>query len=142
MTLINQRIRVIGLCLAALFSTLPLQAADAVWSPIAQQIILHINNAEKHYQSGDLKSAKQSIVKAYFGVFEDRKMEAAMRTELGSKYTYTVEKLFGNLRKAMTKGAPQQETAAIAQSIRDAMIRDAEKLDQAGIPLTVFRVNQ
>ncbi len=132
------RVLVLGL----LTCTLPLHAADNNWAPIAEQIIEFIDEAENHYQTDDLKSAKQSIVKAYFGVFEDRKMEAAMRMELGSKHTYRVEKLFGNLRKAMTKGAPKTETAAIAQSIREAMRRDAQKLDQAGIPLEVFRVNQ
>jgi hypothetical protein len=131
-----------ALMLGLLACILPLQAADKNWAPIAEQIIVFIDEAENHYQEGNLKKAKQSIVKAYFGVFEDRKMEAAMRMELGSKHTYLVEKLFGTLRKAMTKGAPETETAAIAESIRVAMRRDAQKLDQAGIPLEVFRVNQ
>ncbi len=138
----RQAIRAIGLCLLTLFGSVQLQASEQNWSPIAEQIVGFIDDAEKHYQADDLKKAKQSIIRAYFGVFEDRKMEAAMRQELGSKHTYQVERLFGNLRKAMTKGASREETAVIAQSIREAMRRDAKKLDQAGIPLEVFRVNQ
>jgi flagellin-specific chaperone FliS len=132
------------LCILGLFllNSLPLQASDDNWAPIAEKIIQHIEAAEGSYQANDLKVAKQFIIKAYFGVFEDKKMEAAMRQELGSKYTYQVEKLFGNLRKAMTKGASNDEVAKIVASIREAMRKDAKKLDQAGIPLEVFRVNQ
>jgi fumarate hydratase class II/high-affinity iron transporter len=132
------------LCILGLFllNSLPLQASDDNWAPIAEKIIQHIEAAESSYQANDLKTAKQFIIKAYFGVFEDKKMEAAMRQELGSKYTYQVEKLFGNLRKAMTKGLSNDEVATIVESIRKAMRSDAKKLDQAGIPLEVFRVNQ
>ncbi len=139
MSIIKQILCILGLYL---LNSLPLQADDNNWAPIAEQIIQYIEVAESNYQANNLKTAKQFIIKAYFGVFEDRKMEAAMRQELGSKYTYQVEKLFGNLRKAMTKGASNSEVAIIVESIRDAMRRDAQKLDQAGIPLEVFRVNQ
>ncbi|OUR82913.1 hypothetical protein A9Q82_05495 [Cycloclasticus sp. 46_120_T64] len=139
MSLLKKTLFIIGFFF---FTALPLQANDKVWAPVAEQIILHIESAESHYQAGDLLTAKQFIIKAYFGVFEDRKMEAAMRQELGSKHTYQVERLFGNLRKAMTRGADAAEVTAIVESIRTEMRDGAIKLDQAGIPLNVFRVNQ
>lgn len=139
MSLLKKTLFIIGFFF---LTVLPLQANDKVWAPVAEQIILHIESAESHYQAGDLLTAKQFIIKAYFGVFEDRKMEAAMRQELGSKHTYQVERLFGNLRKAMTRGADAAEVTAIVESIRTEMRDGAIKLDQAGIPLNVFRVNQ
>ncbi|MEW5008921.1 hypothetical protein A9Q80_00655 [Cycloclasticus sp. 46_83_sub15_T18] len=139
MSLLKKTLFIIGFFF---LTVLPLQANDKVWAPVAEQIILHIESAESHYQAGDLLTAKQFIIKAYFGVFEDRKMEAAMRQELGSKHTYQVERLFGNLRKAMTRGADAAEVTAIVESIRTEMRDAAIKLDQAGIPLNVFRVNQ
>ncbi|MEW5009963.1 MAG: hypothetical protein RPR28_06920 [Cycloclasticus sp.] len=139
MSLLKKTLFIIGFFF---LTVLPLQANDKVWAPVAEQIILHIESAESHYQAGDLLTAKQFIIKAYFGVFEDRKMEAAMRQELGSKHTYQVERLFGNLRKAMNRSADAAEVTAIVESIRTEMRDGAIKLDQAGIPLNVFRVNQ
>jgi hypothetical protein len=114
----------------------------AGWLTVAEAVVKHIDAAEQSYLAGDAKQAKRSVVSAYFGVFEDRKMEAAMRMELGAKHTYQVERRFGDLRKAIQKGLDGAEVSAIAESIRVAMRRDAEKLDQAGIPLEVFKVNQ
>lgn len=117
-------------------------AEPAGWLAVAEAVVEHIDAAEQSYLAGDAKQAKRSVVSAYFGVFEDRKMEAAMRMELGAKHTYQVERLFGDLRKAIQKGQDAADVNAIAESIRVAMRRDAEKLDQAGIPLEVFQVNQ
>ena len=81
-------------------------------------------------------------MKAYFGLFEDKKMEAAMRMELGAQYTYKVEKKFGTMRKLISKKAPQTEIEQISREIQEAMKHNALKLDQAGIPAEVFQVNQ
>ncbi|WP_428608838.1 hypothetical protein [Sedimenticola sp.] len=112
------------------------------WLAVAEAVVQHIDQAEQAYLAGDHKQAKHAVVSAYFGVFEDRKMEAAMRLELGAKHTYLVEKKFGDLRKAIQKDAGGAEVSAVAESIRVAMRRDAALLDKAGIPLTVFKVNQ
>jgi len=114
----------------------------AGWPAVAEAVVQHIDAAEQSYLAGDAKQAKRSIVSAYFGIFEERKMEAAMRMELGAKHTYQVERRFGDLRKAIQKGLDGAEVSAIAESIRLAMRRDAEKLQRAGIPLEVFKVNQ
>lgn len=115
---------------------------SAGWKSVAEAVVEHIDAAEQSYLAGDAKQAKRAVVSAYFGVFEDRKMEAAMRMELGAKHTYQVERQFGDLRKAIQKEAAGDEVSAIAESIRVAMRRDAEQLDRAGIPLEVFKVNQ
>ncbi|MCW8944593.1 MAG: hypothetical protein OQL27_07440 [Sedimenticola sp.] len=125
-------------------SALPLAtlAAEANWVSVGEEVITHVDAAEKAYLAGEQKQAKRSVVRAYFGVFEDRKMEAAMRMELGAKHTYLVERQFGALRKAIQKDAGSIEVAQIAEGIRVAMRRDALLIDQAGIPLEVFKVNQ
>ena len=121
---------------------LPLLATTPGWKGVAEEVVAHIDAAETAYRAGDQKQANRSIISAYFGVFEDRKMEAAMRLELGAKHTYLVEKQFANMRKAIRKDAGEASVAAIAQSIREAMRRDAARLDEAGIPLDVFKVKQ
>lgn len=113
-----------------------------VWRPLAEEIVLIINEAETSYRAGDAKAARRAVVKAYFGVFESRKMEAAMRVTLGAKHTYLVEKRFGELRKAIKNGESADRIASIAEGIRIAVRRDAKALDKAGVPAEVFAVNK
>ena len=113
-----------------------------VWQPLAEKIVGFIDEAEVRYQEGDAKAAQRAVVEAYFGVFEDRKMEAAMRTTIGAKHTYLVEKQFGSMRKAIKNRESPDIVNEIAEGIRQAMRRDAKVLDEADIPTGVFRVNQ
>lgn len=122
--------------------TSPLVAGESSWQAVAEAVVKHIDEAEVACAKGDSKQAKRAVVNAYFGVFEERKMEAAMRMELGAKHTYLVEKIFGELRKAIQQDVGSEQIGLIAEKIRLAMHRDALLLDQAGIPLAVFQVNQ
>jgi len=108
---------------------------------VAEEIVAQITKAESLYQEGKPADAGHAVTQAYFGVFEDRKMEAAMRTELGAKHTYQVEQQFGALRKAIRRQADKQVVQELAQDIRESVVRDARALDQANIPMEVFEVN-
>lgn len=138
----NKQIKLLLLQLVVMWLPPSAFASEANWQAVAEDVINHINAAEKAILSGEPKQAKRALVSAYFGVFEDRKMEAAMRMELGAQHTYRVEKQFGTLRKAIQKDADAAEVARITEGIRIAMRRDARLLDQAGIPMEVFKVNQ
>ncbi|WP_456447275.1 hypothetical protein [Thiolapillus sp.] len=132
-----------GLLLVLLFTSFLVQADDSShWQQIARQIGDSITQAEQHYAAGKVKDARSAVVKAYFSQFEDSKMEAAMRMELGAKHTWQVEKSFGRLRNAIKNGASTKETASIAEEIRTNIAIDAKKLDAAGISPQVFEVNQ
>lgn len=117
-------------------------ASAGNWMAVAEAVIEQVDASEQAYRAGDVKGARQAVVGAYFGVFEERKMEAAMRMQLGAKHTYQVERLFGSLRKAVKQPDAGIQVAEVAAEIRQAMRRDAALLDEAGIPLTVYRVNQ
>jgi nicotinamide mononucleotide (NMN) deamidase PncC len=112
----------------------------STWSQVAEEIAARITLAESLYQNDKQNEAGQAVTQAYFGVFEDRKMEAAMRMELGAKHTYQVEKQFGALRKAIRQQADRQTVQTLAQGIREAVVRDARVLDQANIPMQVFEI--
>jgi len=117
-------------------------AETTTWAQVAEEIAAHITQAETLYLEGKPTEASHAVTLAYFGVFEDRKMEAAMRIELGAKHTYQVEQQFGALRKAIRAQADTQTVQGLAQGIRESVIRDARALDQANIPMQVFEVNQ
>jgi len=117
-------------------------AGTSTWSQVAEEISAQISLVESLYQEGKPKEAGHAVTQAYFGVFEDKKMEAAMRIELGAEHTYQVEQQFGALRKAIRAQADKQTVQGLAQGIREAVTRDARALDQANIPMEVFEVNQ
>lgn len=132
---------IVGLILVAV-STERAMASESYWADIGKKISTHIENAESLYADGDSKGARRAVIQAYFGEFEDKKMEAAMRVELGAKHTYEVERLFGDLRKAIKNGADTAVIAESATAIHTAIKRDAIALDKAGITPEVFAVNQ
>ncbi len=124
------------------FTSVPAHAEpQQVWRPLGEKIVQLIDEAQSRYKAGDAKTARRAVTKAYFGLFEDRKMEAAMRTAIGAKHTYQVEKRFGDLRKAIKNAESIETIDAIAQSIRESIRRDAKVLDKAGVPAEVFKVN-
>jgi hypothetical protein len=131
-----------GLLCLFLFSGHSSAAETSAWSQVAEEIAAHINLAESLYQEGKPKEAGHAVTQAYFGVFEDRKMEAAMRIELGASHTYQVEQQFGALRKAIRAQADERTVQGLAQGIRESVTRDARALDQANIPMEVFEVNK
>jgi len=117
-------------------------AAEQYWAEQGKVIIGLIDMAQEQYQKGDKKQARRTIIQAYFTEFEDRKVEAAMRMELGAKYTYLVEKRFGTIRKLIGKEAPIEEVQKLSVELKQIILEDMSKLDKAGIPPEVFKVNE
>lgn len=130
-----------GLLCLLTFAGTGADAGTVTWSDVAEEIIAHIDRAESLYQDGKPTEAGREVIQAYFGVFEDRKMEAAMRVELGARHTYEVEQQFGALRKAIRGEADRQTVQALAQGIRESVVRDARALDQAKISMDVYGTN-
>jgi hypothetical protein len=127
-----------GLLLLVICGGNALVAETFTWAQVAEEVVAHIDRAEALYEQGKPTEAGQAVTQAYFGVFEDRKMEAAMRIELGAQHTYQVEQQFGALRKAIRGQADRKRVQQLAQGIRTSVARDARALDQAKIPMQVF----
>ena len=120
----------------------PSMGSDLVtWRDVALQVNAELARAETLFFRGDKAGAKKAVMEAYFGVSETEKMEAAMRTELGAKYTYRVERRFGAIRKAIKKD-DGDAVRKISRSLRKTLEEDAAKLEAASIPRQVFKVNQ
>jgi hypothetical protein len=109
------------------------------WTAVAEDTITALDEASRHHAEGDVKQCKRAITRAYFGVFEERKMEAALRKMLGESHTFLVERQFSKLRRTATTATPEEfeETvAALAEQLRD----DARQLDALGVPQEVYDV--
>lgn len=131
------------LALAALLSlAMPLAAnAQDHWSRMATAISAEIARAEALALDGRADEARKVVTQAYFGLFESEKMEAAMRKEIGTRQAYDREKQFGDLRKLVVKGSPD-EIRGLSTALRAGLAEDGKALDKAGVPPEVFAVNQ
>lgn len=70
------------------------------------QTVLDIKNAlntvVSQYKAGEVQNARTGVQNAYFGLFED--IEGAIRINISSKKAYSMEKQFGDIRKAIKNG--------------------------------------
>jgi len=133
----------LGAALAALAlllaAAVPLQAGAETfsWMAVAEEAIAELSNASQHHAEGDAAQSKRAITQAYFGVFEGKKMEAAMRKMLGESHTFMVERQFRKLRRSLLTAGPrefEQAVAALAEQLR----ADAKQLDALGVPQEVY----
>lgn len=108
------------------------------WTAVAEAVVSALEQAIPASAAGDSDAARQAVLGAYFGVFEDRKMEAAMRKELGQEHTVAVEARFNDLRKAVgaktSASVVADQVAALSQILRE----DARQLDARGVPEQVY----
>lgn len=111
------------------------------WARIASAVAAEIAKAEAMAVEGHAEEAKKALTRAYFGLFEDEKMEAALRKTFGFKHAYRREQEFGNLRKLIGKNEPV-EIRRLSLALRNALADDGRALDKAGVSPDVFEVNQ
>lgn len=132
----------LALISAPLLAASPAALADGGhWQTKAEDVGKAVTAAEAVFAKGDLDAAKRAVTEAYFGHFEDTKLEGAIRKHIGAKRAADVERMFATMRKAMTAGDAAQ-VKAVAQGLRDAMTTDAKILDDAKVSPDVYEVNQ
>ena len=109
------------------------------WTAVAEDTIAALDEASRHHADGDIKQCKRAITRAYFGVFEERKMEAALRKMLGESHTFMVERQFSTLRRTAATAAPAEFRRTVA-TLSDQLRTDALELDALGVPQEVYDV--
>lgn len=117
-------------------------AETGYWQGVAVKIETALHDALTRYQEGDAEAARRALTRAYFGVFEGSKMEAALRMEQGAKHTYGVERQFGVLRKAIKGGADAEELRRAVEALAATLRDDATALDRARIAPEVFKTGE
>lgn len=130
-------------CLIAAALTLTALPALAAghWQTQADNVVKAMDAAEAAFAKGDVDGAKRTVTEAYFQVFEDSKLEAAIRRYVGAKRAAEIEKYFATIRKAMGANDAAQ-VKAVAKDLREAVAAEAAKLDEAKVAPGVFEVNQ
>lgn len=107
------------------------------WTTVAEETIAALEEASQHKEAGDVTACKRAIVRAYFGIFEEQKMEAALSKMLGQSHTFMVERQFSTLRRNAATAAPA-EFSGIVAALAEQLRADAERLDALGVPQEVY----
>ncbi|WP_107811615.1 FTR1 family iron permease [Campylobacter concisus] len=91
-----------------------LMAKNDDYEQVAAQIKESLQKVITEYRAGNVEQAVSDTQNAYFGLFED--VEAGIRINLGQKKAYSMEKQFGEIRKAIKAGeAPDDVQKRIDQ---------------------------
>jgi|GEM_PF-1269521 len=131
-------------CVLALSLPSGVRADDAAsaagyWRGVAAEVSAVFDDMIEAVRRGDDKAAKRSQTRAYFGVFEERKMEAAIRKTFGQARAYEIESGFSQVRRLIGKGSAED-----IQDALDALVglieHDAVALDQAEVSKDVYDV--
>lgn len=117
-------------------------AENTYWQSLAVEMNAQLGEAVNFYQQGQPQEAGRAVIQAYFGIFEGQKVEAAMRMELGAKYTYLVEKNFSGLRKSIKNGVETSVFSEQVEVLKHILIQDTQKLDSAAISPSVFNTGE
>ena len=94
---------------------LPLAAQD--FRAFADDIAQRLDATNELYQQGKTDEAKQKVQMAYFEVFEN--LEGPIRINISAQKSAEMEAEFGNIRRLIGNGAPQEEVQQRLQALRD-----------------------
>ena len=98
-----------------LLCMLPLAAQD--FRAFADDIAQRLDATNELYQQGKTDEAKQKVQMAYFEVFEN--LEGPIRINISAQKSAEMEAEFGNIRRLIGNGAPQEELQQRLQALRD-----------------------
>ena len=98
-----------------LLCMLPLAAQD--FRAFADDIAQRLDATNELYQQGKTDEAKQKVQMAYFEVFEN--LEGPIRINISAQKSAEMEAEFGNIRRLIGNGAPQEEVQQRLRALRD-----------------------
>jgi len=123
------RLATLGAALTLVLGAVSAQAKEGHWSTVAAEVVAGIDKGEKLAKDGHSDKAKDAVVNAYFDVFEELKMEKAVRLHISLTRTTEIEQLFEDLEEAA--GTPgSAKVHPLAEELRRILRHDAGQLDR------------
>ena len=118
-------------CLLLSFAAVAAEPGSG-WRGVAAQVSDAVTQAERQAAGGDTSAGLDTLTDAYFGRFEESRMEIAVRQSISAQRAAEVEGMFGTLRKAMRAG-DRAAVAGEAERLRRALTEDGARLDADGV---------
>ncbi len=109
------------------------EAAPPPWPDVARQVSGLLDDATRAYEAGSPEKAKDLVTEAYFGPFEARGMEIAIRQQISARRARTLEKMFVEIRQAIGSGEPAGAVRERVAALERALDHDAQALVRAGV---------
>lgn len=106
-------------------------AADGNWRKVVGEIDDTLQQALETYDKGDITEAKNQVNDAYYGPYESRQMEKAVKFNISSKRNAIIEEEFRQIRKSMTAGASKAEVNQQMSELVDMLQEDAATLSKS-----------
>src|SRR3972149_610134 len=126
----------VGLLLVASVALGGTGAPPGPWLGVAGEVSGVLGRAARAYEAKDLRGAQDLAAEAYFGAFEERGMEAAVRREISVRRARELERMFAGIRQAMGRGEPAPQVRQQIAALREALDQDARELVRAGAAAT------
>lgn len=101
----------------------------ASWGAIADDMVKFLNEAGDKYAAGDVDGAKQSVNKAYFGLYEKMGFERTVMSYISGKRVSLVEYKFSYVKRQMTNGVALEEVRSELANLCKLLKEDADQLD-------------
>lgn len=103
------------------------------WPDITRQVSGLLSQAAKAYEAKDPERAKDLISEAYFGAFEERGMEIAIRQQISARRARELEKMFSEIRQTIGRGEPVGRVRQGIATLLQALEQDARELVRLGV---------
>lgn len=103
------------------------------WLEVVGEIKGEMERVMVLYKEGGIEEAKSHITDAYFGIFEEKRMEEVIRINISAKRAYELERLFGDIRKGVVKNLPLKEVSRMIEELIAQLKDTAKELDRLKI---------
>jgi high-affinity iron transporter len=109
------------------------------WTKTAEEMAAVLDSALDKYRAGDAKGAVEAVDIAYFQFYEKVGFEKTVMTRISGSRASTVEYQFSTIKKAMNRGASEDDVRDSLGTLATYLREDAEQLDaKSGGPLGAF----
>lgn len=105
--------------------------ASTSWISVAEEIDVILEQAVTAYAEGNAELAKQKVNDGYFGPYEGKQMEKAVRLGISGKDNAEIEFLFKDMKKLIIKGASVEELQAAKEETVEKLYWAAKEMDSA-----------
>lgn len=110
----------------------------ASWGEVVQTVAEQLKEAVQLYARGDVEAAIATVDRAYYGAYEEKGMEAAVRLNLSARQAAIEEYTFTEIKRLMRVGAPVEKVEDVRQELVELLRADAAALDQSSGNLSDF----
>jgi high-affinity iron transporter len=103
------------------------------WFRVAAEVSETLDRAAAAYADGAPARSAELVSEAYFGLFEESGLEVAIRRYVSARRARELERMFANIRQAITARAAPGEVRRQVAALRKAIEGEAREIQRQGV---------